>query len=162
MNPVPSLLPGRLPALLRKLCLASVFALLLVLSPMAAGASLLHLGGPMPTDLGVNDDHLTACATPAHCSRQEWPVADPQAALASLLPAVLALEGVVVVETSADYLHATVASRLFGFVDDLELHAESKRGVLEARSVSRLGDSDLGVNARRLDSLRRVLDSLAS
>ena len=160
--PAPSLLPGRLPALLRGLCLTTVFALLLGLSPMAAGASLLHLGGPMPNDLGVHDQHLAACVTPAHCSREEWPVADPQAALAGLLPAVLALDGVAVVETSADYLHATVTSRLFGFVDDLELHAESERSVLEARSVSRLGDSDLGVNARRLDTLRRALDSLPS
>ena len=47
----------------------------------------------------------------------------------------------------------------FGFVDDLELHAESGRGVLEARSVSRLGDSDLGVNAQRLAILRQALDT---
>ncbi|MFM7362036.1 MAG: DUF1499 domain-containing protein, partial [Cyanobium sp.] len=29
--------------------------------------------------------------------------------------------------------------------------------VLEARSLSRLGDSDLGVNARRLETLHRAL-----
>ena len=86
-------------------------------------------------------------------------MANPRAALAGLVPAVLALEGISVVETSADYLHATVTSRLFGFVDDLELHAESGRGVLEARSVSRLGDSDLGVNAQRLAILRQALDT---
>ena len=154
-------LPQRLP-LFRRLCLTATMALLLLLHPLAAGASLLHLAGPVPTDLGVQDGHLAACATPAHCSREEWPVADPRAALADLVPAVLALEGVSVVETGEGYLHASATSRLFGFVDDLELHAESGRGVLEARSVSRLGDSDLGVNARRLAILRQALDISSS
>jgi uncharacterized protein (DUF1499 family) len=84
-------------------------------------------------------------------------VDDPAAALEILLPAVLALDGVSLVETRADYMHATVTSRLFGFVDDLELHADAERGMVEARSMSRLGDSDLGVNARRLESLRQAL-----
>ena len=77
--------------------------------------------------------------------------------LAALLPAVLSLEGVDVVETGDDYIHATATSRLFGFVDDLEVHADADGGVIEVRSVSRLGDSDLGVNARRLAALRRSL-----
>jgi uncharacterized protein (DUF1499 family) len=62
-----------------------------------------------------------------------------------------------VVETGNGYLHATATSRIFGFVDDLELHADGEAGVIEARSVSRLGDSDLGVNARRLKTLERAL-----
>jgi uncharacterized protein (DUF1499 family) len=70
---------------------------------------------------------------------------------------VLAMEGVEIVETQEGYLHATATSRLFGFVDDLELFADPTAGVLQARSVSRLGDSDLGVNARRLESLHRAL-----
>ncbi|MFM7264883.1 MAG: DUF1499 domain-containing protein [Cyanobium sp.] len=160
MTPPPPLSP-RLTLLLR-LCLGALATCLVLLNPLAASASLLHLAGPEPGDLGVREGHLAACATAAHCSRAEWPVADPRAALANLLPAVLALDGVAVVDTCADYLHATVSSRMFGFVDDLELHAEVERGVLEARSVSRLGDSDLGVNARRLESLRRALVRLDS
>lgn len=60
-------------------------------------------------------------------------------------------------ETGEGYLHATATSRIFGFVDDLELHAAPQAGVIEARSVSRLGDSDLGVNAKRLARLRQAL-----
>jgi uncharacterized protein (DUF1499 family) len=132
-----------------------LFLTLLVGGPGPAAASLLHLEGPVPADLGVRDGHLAACGSPAHCARQDWPVADPVAALGQLLPALLALEDVEVVESAPDYLHATARSRLFGFVDDLELHAAPDAGVIEARSVSRLGDSDLGVNARRLERLRR-------
>ena len=62
-----------------------------------------------------------------------------------------------IVERDGSYLHATTTSRLFGFVDDLELQALPAAGVLQARSSSRLGDSDLGVNARRLAALRQAL-----
>jgi uncharacterized protein (DUF1499 family) len=139
--------------------LLGVLAALVVLIPWAgpAGAALLHLEGPVPADLGMRQGHLAPCPSPAHCAREVWPVSDPQAALAALLPAVLSLDGVEVVETGDDYIHATATSRLFGFVDDLEVHADADGGVIEVRSVSRLGDSDLGVNARRLAALRRSL-----
>jgi len=127
------------------------------LLPLPASAALLHLEGPIPTDLGLHQGHLAPCPTPAHCAREDWAVADPAAALERLLPAVLALDGVELVETGEGYLHATATSRLFGFVDDLELHATPGAGLIEARSVSRLGDSDLGVNARRLATLRQAL-----
>jgi uncharacterized protein (DUF1499 family) len=86
-------------------------------------------------------------------------VANPAAALEKLLPAVLALEGIEIVETASGYIHATATSRIFGFVDDLELHAAPADGVIEARSLSRVGDSDLGVNGRRLATLRRALEA---
>jgi uncharacterized protein (DUF1499 family) len=86
-----------------------------------------------------------------------WPVADPQAALAALVPVVAASARTTVVEQGDGYLHATASSALFGFVDDLELYADTAHGVLQARSVSRLGDSDLGVNSRRLAALQAQL-----
>ena len=64
---------------------------------------------------------------------------------------------VVVHDTDRGYLHATATSRLFGFVDDVELLSNPELGVIEARSESRLGDSDLGVNGRRLDELAAAL-----
>ena len=63
----------------------------------------------------------------------------------------------VVVEATDSYLHAEASSALFGFVDDLELLAVGDG--IEARSVSRLGDSDLGVNAARLAQLERLVQA---
>ncbi len=119
--------------------------------------ALFHLVGPVPADLGVNQGALAPCPSPAHCARADWSVADPEAALAALVPVVTATPRTEVVEQSADYLHATASSALFGFVDDLELYADTAHGLLQARSVSRLGDSDLGVNASRLAALRDQL-----
>ena len=84
-------------------------------------------------------------------------VALGEAALASLRTVLLAMPRTQVVEQSGGYLHATVSSALFGFVDDVELYADPGHGRLQARSVSRLGDSDLGVNARRLAALEAAL-----
>jgi uncharacterized protein (DUF1499 family) len=118
---------------------------------------LFQLVGPVPPDLGVHGGSLAPCPAPAHCARADWPSVDPEAALARLVPLVEALPRTQVLERSGDYLHATCSSALFGFVDDLELHADAAAGVLQARSVSRLGDSDLGVNAKRLAALERAL-----
>ena len=119
--------------------------------------ALFHLVGPVPSDLGVHNRTLAPCPSPAHCARADWAVADPEAALAALVPVVTATPRTEVVEQSSDYLHATASSALFGFVDDLELYADTAHGLLQARSVSRLGDSDLGVNASRLAALRDQL-----
>ena len=119
--------------------------------------ALFHLVGPVPPDLGVHNGALSPCPSPAHCARADWSVADPAAALAALVPVIEATPRTEVLEQSDGYLHATATSALFGFVDDLELYADSSRGVLQARSVSRLGDSDLGVNAQRLAALHQQL-----
>jgi uncharacterized protein (DUF1499 family) len=119
--------------------------------------ALFHLVGPVPADLGVHNGALAPCPGPAHCARADWAVADPEAALASLVPVIEATPRTVVVEQGDGYVHATASSALFGFVDDLELYADTTRGVLQARSVSRLGDSDLGVNGKRLTALRQQL-----
>ena len=119
--------------------------------------ALFHLVGPVPPDLGVHKGALSPCPSPAHCARADWSVADPAAALAALVPVIEATPRTEVLEQSDGYLHATATSALFGFVDDLELYADPSRGVLQARSVSRLGDSDLGVNAQRLAALHQQL-----
>lgn len=119
--------------------------------------ALFHLVGPVPADLGVHGGSLSPCPSPAHCARADWSVADPAAALAALRSVLLTMPRTELVEQSGDYLHATCRSALFGFVDDLELHADPARGRLQARSVSRLGESDLGVNARRLAVLEAAL-----
>ncbi|MCS5706159.1 DUF1499 domain-containing protein [Synechococcus sp. FGCU-3] len=119
--------------------------------------ALFHMVGPVPAELGVHNGRLAPCPSPAHCARVDWPVADPKAALTSLLPVIAATPRTAVVEQTDGYLHATATSAFFGFVDDLELYADARHGVLQARSVSRVGDSDLGVNSRRLETLRQAL-----
>lgn len=119
--------------------------------------ALFHLVGPVPADLGVQKGALAPCPSAAHCARADWPVADPAAALGVLEATLRMMPRTEVLQQANGYLHATQSSALFGFVDDLELYADPEHGLLQARSVSRLGDSDLGVNARRLAALEAAL-----
>ena len=64
----------------------------------------------------------------------------------------------IVTETS-DYIPAECRSLLLGFVDDLELHLRPIENIIAVRSASRLGYSDLGVNRRRVESLRASLSN---
>jgi uncharacterized protein (DUF1499 family) len=144
--------------MLSRLLLSLALLVMMVLSgPAPALASLLHLEGPEPLDLGVQAGGLSPCASPAHCARAEWSVTDPDAAFDQLTGFLQNQETIRIVERSSTYLHATATSQLFGFVDDLELFADPSSGHLQARSVSRLGDSDLGVNGQRLEMLRARL-----
>lgn len=142
------------------------FSLLALLAPLLnpwwpAVLLLFHFAGPVPDTLGPVNAALAPCGSPAHCVRQEWALADPAGALALLAPQLEASAGVRIErydsQVSEPYLHATATSRFFGFVDDLELLADPAQGELQVRSASRLGDSDLGVNLRRVERLRSHL-----
>ncbi len=119
--------------------------------------ALFHLVGPVPPELGVHGGALSPCPSPAHCARSDWTVADPEKTLAALAPVIGAWARTELLEQGDGYLHATASSAFFGFVDDLELYADRAHGLLQARSISRLGDSDLGVNSRRLAALEAAL-----
>lgn len=58
-----------------------------------------------------------------------------------------------ILQQSANYLHATFKSAVFGFVDDLEILRDGE--LLQVRSVSRVGFSDMGVNRLRVDELQQ-------
>ena len=120
--------------------------------------ALFHIVGPMPTDLATDGGHLSSCPGPEHCASSQWVVANSSAALEQLSERIEATPRTEIVEQRADYLHATYSSRIFGFVDDVELSA-TDAVTLEARSISRLGESDLGVNAQRLESLSTTIET---
>lgn len=63
-----------------------------------------------------------------------------------------------VIHVDADYLSAEFKSSVFGFVDDLELRKDSTAGVIHIRSASRVGYSDMGVNRKRGEALRALLE----
>jgi uncharacterized protein (DUF1499 family) len=66
-----------------------------------------------------------------------------------------------VVTATEQYLHATIKSRIFGFIDDLELTLDPQTKRIDIRSASRSGSYDLGVNRRRVEDLRRQLKAAA-
>lgn len=57
-------------------------------------------------------------------------------------------------------LHAEFRSRIFRFVDDVDLRLDGR--VVQIRSASRTGYSDLGVNRARVEDVRRAFASQAA
>jgi len=49
-----------------------------------------------------------------------------------------------------------------GFVDDVEFYLDEGAKVIQVRSASRLGQSDLGVNRKESETIRTKLKELKS
>jgi uncharacterized protein (DUF1499 family) len=60
------------------------------------------------------------------------------------------------------FLQAVVKTRVMRFRDDVQLLFLPDRQLVHVRSSSRLGLSDLGTNARRVETLRQQLNFIAS
>lgn len=56
-----------------------------------------------------------------------------------------------------DYMHVEATTLIFRFVDDLEFLYQPNQGLIQLRSASRIGYSDLGKNRRRLEGMRNQL-----
>ena len=57
----------------------------------------------------------------------------------------------------ADFVQAVVTTPMMRFRDDVQLQYNPQAGVIQVRSSSRLGISDMGANRRRVESLRAHL-----
>lgn len=125
-------------------------------------------GAPPPDTLGERDGSLAPCPSTPNCVHtglrhpegtapiyliEELPGTD---LWASVTAVVEAMPRVRVVTVSDRYLHAEERTRLFRFIDDLEL-LRGEDGELIVRSASRLGQGDLGVNGRRVERVRAAL-----
>ena len=60
------------------------------------------------------------------------------------------------------FVQAIVKTPLMRFRDDVQLQFDPDSGLIQVRSSSRLGISDLGTNYRRIEALRKVLDPAAA
>jgi uncharacterized protein (DUF1499 family) len=80
---------------------------------------------------------------------------DPEKAWQKLRESILEMGGHIQKDEEG-YLWATYTSRVFRFVDDVELQMDKAGGVVHVRSASRVGHSDLGVNRKRVEKLRGI------
>lgn len=60
-------------------------------------------------------------------------------------------------KTTPTYLWATYTSKIFGFVDDVELRMEPEEKVIHIRSGARVGYFDFNVNRRRVEKIRKLM-----
>jgi uncharacterized protein (DUF1499 family) len=136
-------------------------------SPVLIG-SLFHFSGSRPDALGVKDGQLQPCPNTPNCVNSQTGTdihaisplhysATPAEAISKLKQVIQSQPGAAIVQATDDYLYAEFTSALMGFVDDVEFYWDSKAQAIQVRSASRLGESDLGVNRDRIETLRKLL-----
>ena len=151
-----------------------VFVLLVVVA-VAAG-QLGFLQGTAPTDLGVRDGKLKppsmtensvssqAALYPDHPQRKYADIAPlalkggGPATLARIKAIVEGMDGAKVVKSEPGYLYAQFTTKLMKYVDDVEFWFDPAANAIQVRSASRVGRGDMGVNRKRIEAVRAVLD----
>jgi uncharacterized protein (DUF1499 family) len=144
--------------------------ILIVLVPVI-GLAFLSWTSPPPRT-GLLEGRLRPCPDTPNCVLSEGggeearipPLSfegPPARAWAQLRKAVTAMGGTIQ-EDYGEYLWATFTSRVFRFVDDVEFRLVPSSDVIQVRSASRVGRSDLGVNRKRVERLRARFRALSS
>lgn len=141
-------------------------------APAILGLKNIFQGTP-PSNLGLHDGHLTICPSSPNCvvsqdadaEHQIAPISyqgDRDAARETLLNVLSVVPQTEVVKQGDDYLRVEFSTRIMGFVDDGEFYFSPDEKVIHVRSASRLGESDLGVNRRRLEQIRLAMQDLGA
>lgn len=126
-------------------------------------AALLGCSGSAPDNLGVQEGRLAPCPMSPNCVNSQagdsaqhiepLPLKGDRAQTQTLLIELLNSDPrATLVEQRENYLRAEFASKLLGFVDDVEFLIGQQH--VDVRSASRLGYSDFDVNRKRIERLR--------
>jgi len=144
-----------------------VFSLIITLSGSLIFAS------PSLAAIGLNHGQLSSCPESPNCvvsqnGDEDHAIApipytgDRTAAKETLLKVLSVVPRTEVIENTDDYIHTESTSRLFKFVDDAEFYFPEDENVIHVRSASRVGESDLGVNRRRIEQIRLAIKDLGA
>lgn len=110
---------------------------------------------------GVENGRLKNCEIAPNCvcsevgNDTEHSASPLSGTMAQARDAILKTGGTIITE-SDDYISATYMSKIFKFVDDVELRADGKNQV-QIRSASRVGYSDQGMNRKRVKAIRKAM-----
>ncbi|MBV6626000.1 MAG: DUF1499 domain-containing protein [Rivularia sp. (in: Bacteria)] len=129
--------------------------------------------GTRPDNLGVNNGKLAACPKSPNCVSSQSPSSDEthfiqplkytsttEKALNDLKNVIQSENKTKIINESSDYLYAEFKSALMGYVDDVEFYLDSSTNTIHVRSASRLGQSDLGVNRKRIETIRTKFNQM--
>ncbi len=125
--------------------------------------------GTQPENIGVTNEKLLPCPSTPNCVSSQSDDAEHsirplsyegegEEAISTLKDIINRQERTQIISESDGYLYAQFTSHWMGFVDDVEFLVNENQGVIDVRSASRLGESDLGVNRERIDTIRQVFE----
>ncbi len=100
---------------------------------------------------------LTACISPLNCVFVQKEFKDVDNSFNQLKKIAGNIPRTTIIEDSTNYWKGICRSLIFKFPDDLEILKVSK-GIIQIKSASRIGASDLGVNRARVNYLLKQLE----
>ena len=105
------------------------------------------------------NDNLSDCKLITNCNFQTWKVDDSEKAFIELIEILDNTPRLEIINKEKNYIHAIATSRIMKFIDDIEIKNLNQDNIFQIKSSSRLGFYDLGVNKRRVQTLRfRLID----
>jgi uncharacterized protein (DUF1499 family) len=123
--------------------------------------------GKRPSNLGVKDGKLAAVVNkPNNVSSQADAgdklhhvaplkfTRDAKQAMQRLTKVIQAQPRAEIVRQDERYVYAEFSTKLMGYVDDVEFYLVPDDKLIHVRSASRLGYSDMGVNRKRVETIR--------
>jgi uncharacterized protein (DUF1499 family) len=142
------------------IAIASVFIYL-----SSSDQPLFAFNGAAPTNLGISDGKLAPCLSTPNCVSSQ--ASDPQHQIDPISYSSSTTEAydqvkkllesqkrIQIITQTDNYIYAIATSHLMGFVDDVEFYFQPDTKVIDVRSSSRIGESDLGVNRQRIEQVR--------
>lgn len=137
-----------------------------------SGSGMTLFAGTPPTNLGIHSGHLTPCPNTPNCVNSQSEDAkhkiepfsynSSEKAMADLKTVIQSSKRTKIITETKNYLYVEFTSAIMGFVDDVEFYLDEGAKEIHVRSASRLGESDLGVNRKRIETIRTKLNQLKS
>ncbi|MFZ1979927.1 MAG: DUF1499 domain-containing protein [Smithella sp.] len=120
-------------------------------------------------DVGLRDGKLSECPDSPNCvssqTKMKGHTIEPLSykgsfsdAKQALLSVIISLPRTKIIVDNDRYIHVTFTSHLMRFVDDVEFLFDDTNKQIHVRSASRMGYSDMGVNRKRVENLRKLLN----
>jgi uncharacterized protein (DUF1499 family) len=131
---------------------------------------MMNCNGTRPENLGVREGKLLECPDKPNCVNSQAKKEDShyiepikykddlKTQQTKLLKIISAESRTTLITKTENYLHVEFKSFLFRFIDDTEFYFDDLEKVIHVRSASRLGKSDLGVNRKRIEKIRSLLN----
>lgn len=123
-------------------------------------------------ELGINNGLLTPCPKTPNCVNSQATdekhfiqpinfIGTHQEAQDLLLKILKTWRRTKIIVVQENYIRAEFTSKIFRFVDDVEFYfpvTKTEETIIHIRSASRVGNSDLGTNRKRIEQIRSKLN----
>ncbi len=124
-----------------------------------------------PDNLGLKNQSLSPCPTTPNCVTSQGknlydhiqPITfkvSLEKAKERMYEVINSMHGTRIITNEDSYWHIEFTTHLFRFIDDLEFYFDGSQSLIHVRSASRRGFWDLGVNRRRVETIRFRFEKL--